>query len=69
MLAGIAGVPPKRFLAVTSLANLGVSLVYAVAEAMSATAGSFFAALAAAVLLPLGFVGLRRQLERSQTSQ
>lgn len=52
LLAGVARLPFRRFLAVCSLSNLGISLVYAVAGALSATTGSFFLALAAAVILP-----------------
>ena len=52
LLAGIARVPFRRFFVACALANLGISLVYAAAGALSATTGSFFLALAAAVALP-----------------
>jgi membrane protein DedA with SNARE-associated domain len=65
LLAGTARLPFRRFLVVCSLSNLGISLVYAVAGALSATAGSFFLALAAAVVVPaVASLALRRRRGR-----
>lgn len=52
LLAGVARLPFRRFLIVSSLSNLGISLVYSAAGALSATVGSFVLAVAAAVLVP-----------------
>jgi uncharacterized membrane protein YdjX (TVP38/TMEM64 family) len=56
IVAGAARMPFGRFLAVTSLSNLGIAAVYATAGAMSATTGSFVLALGAALALPLPFL-------------
>ncbi len=63
LLAGVARLPFRRFLIVSSLSNLGISLVYSAAGALSATAGSFFLALAAAVLVPAVASHLLRRRE------
>jgi uncharacterized membrane protein YdjX (TVP38/TMEM64 family) len=63
LLAGVARLPFRRFLLVSSLSNLGISLVYSAAGALSATAGSFFLALAAAVLVPAAASHLLRRRE------
>jgi 3-dehydroquinate synthase len=68
IFAGLAGMPIGRFLLITSTANLCISAAYAGAGAYALGAGSFAAALAAAILLPgLGLYAtgrLTRQLHR-----
>lgn len=53
IIAGASRVPFGRFVMISSLANLGISVIYAVAGA-AATEGGFLPALVAATLLPLG---------------
>lgn len=62
IVAGAARMSFPRFLTVTALSNLGVAVVYATAGAVSATSGSFFLALGAALALPLPFLAIRRYL-------
>jgi uncharacterized membrane protein YdjX (TVP38/TMEM64 family) len=64
IIAGAARMPFPRFLAITSLSNLGIACVYATAGAMSATAGSFLIALLAALALPLPFLLLKKLRRR-----
>lgn len=52
MFAALGRVPLKRFLLLSGLANLGISLVYAIVGAFSATADSFLLAFGGAILLP-----------------
>ncbi|MEZ5401702.1 MAG: VTT domain-containing protein [Bryobacteraceae bacterium] len=52
VFAGLTRAPFHRFLTLTSLANLGISLIYTTAGALFPSLGSFFYALAAAILLP-----------------
>lgn len=52
LLAGTTGLPPTRFLIVTTLANLAISAVYAGAGGSLTGTGSFLLAFAAAMLLP-----------------
>jgi uncharacterized membrane protein YdjX (TVP38/TMEM64 family) len=52
MLAGVSRAPLGRFLLMTSLANAGVSAVYAAVGAFAAYRSSFLLAFAGAVLLP-----------------
>jgi len=52
LLAGMGAMPPGRFLAVTTLSNLGISLVYCAAGALTQRGGAFLIAFAAAVLIP-----------------
>jgi uncharacterized membrane protein YdjX (TVP38/TMEM64 family) len=59
LLAGIARTPYRRFLVITSLANAGISFVYAFAGALSVGTGSFLLAFAAALVLPAGYSWLR----------
>lgn len=61
IMAGALARPFSRFLAVTALANLGISLVYAAAGAFSAGVDSFLLAFLAAMGLPWFYGRLRRK--------
>jgi uncharacterized membrane protein YdjX (TVP38/TMEM64 family) len=63
IMAGAARMPFRRFFLVTGLANLGISLVYATAGALSATVGTFFLALAAALALPFAVLAVRKYVK------
>ncbi|HEU0012638.1 MAG TPA: VTT domain-containing protein [Longimicrobium sp.] len=63
VFAGIGGMPLPRFLALSALANLGISAAYAAVGRFSARADSFLLAFAGAVLLP-GAVLLLARLAR-----
>jgi len=52
VFAGIGGMPPGRFLALSTLSNLGISAAYAAVGRYSARADSFLLAFAGAMLLP-----------------
>lgn len=52
LLAGVTRFPLGRFLLITGLSNLGLSLVYAWVGARSVTAGSFLMAFGGAILVP-----------------
>ncbi len=58
LFAGMARVKPELFFLLTSLSNLGISLVYAAVGSFSAD--SFLLAFAGAILLPAGAMGLIR---------
>ncbi len=60
IMAGAMARPFARFFAVTALANLGISLVYAAAGAFSAGLDSFLLAFLAAMVLPWLYGRLRR---------
>jgi membrane protein DedA with SNARE-associated domain len=53
VLAGMGSMKFGRFILLTGLSNLGISLVYAWVGAFAATVQSFLFALAGAILLPL----------------
>ena len=61
--AGMYRMPFGRFFVSVALANVGISLVYAVAGARAATTGSFLIAFAAAIALPLAYFGVKRLRE------
>lgn len=63
LFAGMARVKPGLFLLLTSLSNLGISLVYAAVGSFSAGADSFLLAFAGAIMLPAGAMGLIRLVE------
>ena len=52
LLAGIAGMPWRRFLLLTSLSNLGVAAIYAFVGAYAVETQSFLLAFAGAVAVP-----------------
>lgn len=52
VFAGIGAMPLGRFLALSTLSNLGISAAYAAVGRFSARADSFFLALAGAILIP-----------------
>lgn len=60
LLAGISRMELQRFLTLTALANLGISLVYAALGALSATTHSFLLAFVGAILIPLLATRLQR---------
>lgn len=60
IMAGALGRPFAKFVAVTGLANLGISLVYAAAGAFASGLDSFLLAFAAAMVLPWVYGRLRR---------
>ena len=62
LVAGIGGMPFRRFLVLSGLANLGISVIYAVAGAFAATTHSFLLAVLAAIAVPwLAMRGLPRR--------
>jgi uncharacterized membrane protein YdjX (TVP38/TMEM64 family) len=64
LLADAARMEPRPFLLAVLPANLGIAIIYAVAGAVSASAGTFLLALAAALLLPFLAVRLVRLSSR-----
>ena len=60
LFAGTVRLPFGRFLVVTSLSNLGISVAYAAVGAYSAQVASFLVALAGALLAPLAAMLLAR---------
>ena len=52
LLAGLSRMPLRRYVLITSLANAGVSLVYALVGAYAADVNSFVLAFLGAMLLP-----------------
>ena len=50
--AGISRMPLRRFTVLTTLSNLGISAVYAIIGAFSATLNAFLLAFAGSILLP-----------------
>jgi uncharacterized membrane protein YdjX (TVP38/TMEM64 family) len=52
VFAGISRMPPRRFLLLTGLSNLGISAIYAAAGAYSSSRDTFLLAFAAAVAIP-----------------
>ena len=52
ILAGVGRMPAARFVALTTLANLGLSLAYAGVGARAAGAGSFLLAFGGAIAIP-----------------
>jgi uncharacterized membrane protein YdjX (TVP38/TMEM64 family) len=61
LFAGMSGMPAGRFMLLSALANLGISVVYATVGAFSATVNSFLLAFAASVLVPLTVMLLTRR--------
>jgi uncharacterized membrane protein YdjX (TVP38/TMEM64 family) len=53
LFVGMAQMPLGRFLLLSALSNLGVSIVYAAVGAFSASLNSFLLAFAGAILVPL----------------
>lgn len=62
LVAGLARMPVRRFLAATGLSNLGIAATYAWVGQQSVEAGSFLFAFAAAVGIPLVASWLHRFL-------
>lgn len=58
--AGISGMPFKKFMTVTALANAGIALVYAAIAAWAQVEASFLLAFSASLILPLGAMGIYR---------
>lgn len=52
LVVGLGAVPFRRFLLVSTLSNLGISLVYSVAGSLSSDFHSFLPALGASIALP-----------------
>jgi uncharacterized membrane protein YdjX (TVP38/TMEM64 family) len=52
LLAGIAAMPWRRFLMLTSLSNLGIAVIYAFVGAYAVETQSFLLAFAGAVIVP-----------------
>ena len=61
IVAGMGRMSFARFLFLTTLSNLGISLVYALVGAFSANAGVFFWSFAGAILLPLAALLLMKR--------
>jgi uncharacterized membrane protein YdjX (TVP38/TMEM64 family) len=53
LFAGISGMPMHQFLLLSTLSNLGVSVVYAAVGAFSANVNSFLFAFGGSILVPL----------------
>ena len=64
LFAGVSRVPLPAYLAVTTLANLGISAVYAAVGARAYERGSFLLAFAASVALPGAAMALHRLVGR-----
>ena len=62
LFAGLSRMPAPRFLVLSTLANLGISLGYALVGAYASNANAFLAAFAGAMLLP----GLAMLLARTR---
>lgn len=52
LFAGMGGMPFRKFMLITTLSNLGVSMVYAVIGAYSASVNSFLMAFLAGISVP-----------------
>ncbi|MDD4736693.1 MAG: VTT domain-containing protein, partial [Kiritimatiellae bacterium] len=61
IVAGMGRMPFARFLLLSTLSNLGISLVYALVGAFSADSGAFFWSFAGAILLPLAALLLMKR--------
>ena len=68
LFAGLSRMPAPRFFLLSTLANLGVSLGYALVGAYASGANAFFVAFAGAMLLPGLAMGLARTHLISRTS-
>jgi uncharacterized membrane protein YdjX (TVP38/TMEM64 family) len=66
LFAGVSRVPLPLYAGVTTLANLGISAVYAAAGATAAGAGSLLLAFAASLALPAVAIGAYRVIQRKQ---
>ena len=64
LFAGMGRMRARRFMLLTTLANLGISLVYATIGALSATVNSFLLAFIGAIVLP----GILMMITRQRTS-
>ncbi|NUN97606.1 MAG: VTT domain-containing protein [Candidatus Omnitrophica bacterium] len=64
LFAGMGRMPLARFLALTTLSNAGVSLVYSAVGAYAAEVNSFLVAFAGAILAPAMAMGLARLFHR-----
>ena len=60
LFAGLSRMPASRFFVLSTLANLGVSLGYALVGAYASNANAFFVAFSGAMLLPGLAMGLAR---------
>lgn len=65
LFAGISRVPFPRFMLVTSLSNLGISLGYAAIGSLAADLNSFLTAFFAGICLPGLFMLVTRRLKKS----
>ncbi len=66
MFAGISEMPVGRFLLLSALSNLGVSVVYAAVGAFSSTVNSFLLAFGGAILVPSIAMIVMRQLGKER---
>jgi uncharacterized membrane protein YdjX (TVP38/TMEM64 family) len=64
LFAGVAKMPLLTYLAVTTLANIGISAIYCAAGANALHGGSFLLAFAASLALPGAAMGLNALLRR-----
>ncbi len=67
LFAGLSRMPAARFFLLSTLANLGVSLGYALVGAYASSTNAFFVAFAGAMLLPGLAMGLARIHLNSRT--
>jgi uncharacterized membrane protein YdjX (TVP38/TMEM64 family) len=69
LLAGISGMSTYQFLLLSTLSNLGISVVYAAVGAFSATTNSFLLAFAGSILVPLVAMTLMKRGEKNKSGQ
>jgi len=69
LFAGLSRMPAARFFLLSTLANVGVSLGYALVGAYASSANAFYVAFAGAMLLPGLFMLVARTELISRTSQ
>ena len=65
LIAGLSAVPFWKYMAITSLANAGISAAYCAVGANALHSGSFLLAFLGAIALPAAAMILSRLLRRS----
>ena len=68
LFAGVSRMSAGRFLLLSTLSNLGISVVYAALGELSATAGQFLLAFGASIIIPGLAMLLARRTERTTRS-
>jgi uncharacterized membrane protein YdjX (TVP38/TMEM64 family) len=67
IFAGLVRAPFPRFLALTTLANLGIAIGYAAFGAFSMSVDSFLVAFVGALLIPAAVMGIAKVVTRIQS--